>query len=60
MNRELAMEVSEKELIKEGLQLLDDALARFMECKENQLGVDLANGCHALLNLGEFIYNQEK
>ena len=50
----------EIQLIKEGLQLLDDALARFMMVKESKLGVDLANAAHGLLCLGEFCLEHGK
>lgn len=47
----------EVQLLKEGLQFLDDALSRFMEIKGmEEAGSALANATHGLLVLGERLY----
>lgn len=49
------MSQSEKQLLKEGLELLDDALARIMECKNDEIKA-LSNILHGALVFGDILY----
>jgi hypothetical protein len=48
------MTEEEKELVKEGLQLADDALARLMEVKNEHIA-HLANLLHTVVVFGEML-----
>jgi hypothetical protein len=53
-------DMTNEDLVSEGLKLVDDALSHFMEIKGCEQGQALAKVAHGLLVLGEMVYSSYK